>query len=73
MRFATLLASAAVLGGVTANPLHRKLDLKSLLGIDLSQANHYGAPIPPWNNGAHPGWYFGDHPHPDLTHLQGVR
>ncbi|THU99815.1 hypothetical protein K435DRAFT_568257, partial [Dendrothele bispora CBS 962.96] len=23
--------------------------------------NFYGAPIPPWERGYHPGWYYGDH------------
>ncbi|KAE9407954.1 hypothetical protein BT96DRAFT_787797, partial [Gymnopus androsaceus JB14] len=25
----------------------------------LTPANHYGAPIPPWESGANPGWYYG--------------
>ncbi len=67
--FTTLAASSVA---VTASPL--SLDLKALLGIDLDRGNHYGAPIPPWNHGANPGWYFGSHPdrHPRLTCLSGV-
>lgn len=51
------------------------IDAKSLLGIDLSLGNFYGAPSPPWTSGSHPGWYFGDHGYlfPELTCLEGVR
>lgn len=51
------------------------VDAKSLLGIDLSLGNFYGAPNPPWTAGSHPGWYFGDHGYlfPELTCLEGVR
>ncbi|THU82668.1 hypothetical protein K435DRAFT_971864 [Dendrothele bispora CBS 962.96] len=27
----------------------------------LVASNFYGAPIPPWKKGYHPGWYYGDH------------
>lgn len=72
MRFVTFLASAVVLGGVAGSPL--LLDLETLLGINLSEANYYGAPIPPWNSDAHPGWYSGAHPDlfPALTCLSGL-
>ena len=75
MRFATLLAGAAVFSGATASPLFINLDIGQLLGIDLTVGNHYGAPIPPWGYGSHPGWYSGTHPgsHPGLTCLHGVR
>ena len=32
------------------------------LGATYSQADHYGAPIPPWQKGYMPGWYYGDNP-----------
>ncbi|KAK7444342.1 hypothetical protein VKT23_015354 [Stygiomarasmius scandens] len=31
------------------------------LGSNLVASNFYGAPIPPWKKGYHPGWYYGDH------------
>ncbi|THU86362.1 hypothetical protein K435DRAFT_782903 [Dendrothele bispora CBS 962.96] len=34
---------------------HKKLD------VHLVAGNFYGAPIPPWKLGYHPGWYFGNH------------
>ncbi|KAJ7478753.1 hypothetical protein B0H11DRAFT_1725806, partial [Mycena galericulata] len=27
--------------------------------LTLTAANHYGAPIPPWESGHYPGWYYG--------------
>ncbi|KAF9445374.1 hypothetical protein P691DRAFT_675758 [Macrolepiota fuliginosa MF-IS2] len=43
-------------------------------GLDLSNTNHYGSPIPPWLPGSKPGWYYGPHPgdHPDLPCLGGL-
>ncbi|KAF9460491.1 hypothetical protein BDZ94DRAFT_1169750 [Collybia nuda] len=50
------------------------VEAKSLLGFDLSLGNFYGAPHPPWTEGSHPGWYFGDHGYlyPELTCLEGI-
>ena len=31
-------------------------------GTTYSQADHYGAPIPPWKKGCKPGWYYGNNP-----------
>ncbi|KAJ3773550.1 hypothetical protein FB446DRAFT_844737 [Lentinula raphanica] len=36
--------------------------LQENLSNSLSQANFYGAPIPPWEVGCHPGWYYGNDP-----------
>jgi len=85
MRFTALCAvvAAAVtsVGGVPTTSVVRStninipLDLGDLLGgADLSDTNHYGAPIPPWEPGCKPGWYYGPHPgdHPDLPCLGGV-
>lgn len=86
MRFATLLtaATAAVTSvgavptaqTVQARDFDLSLDLGSLFGgFDLTSANHYGSPIPPWVPGSKPGWYYGPHPgdHPNLPCLGGVR
>jgi len=68
------------LGGVptasTVRSTDISLDLGGLFGgADLSSSNHYGAPIPPWEPGCQPGWYYGPNPaaHPDLPCLGGVR
>jgi hypothetical protein len=86
MRFSALLATTAVAvtsvrGVPTANAVESRdlslsLNLGGLFnGMDLSNTNHYGAPIPPWAPGHKPGWYYGPHPgdHPDLPCLGGVR
>lgn len=43
-------------------------------GADLTADNHYGSPVPPWQSGSKPGWYYGGHPdeHPDLPCLTPV-
>lgn len=86
MRFSVLLAAASAavtsVGAVpAANPLGARdfslsLNLGGLFdGFDLTNTNHYGAPIPPWVAGHKPGWYYGPHPgsHPELPCLGGVR
>lgn len=68
MRFTFLLtglATATAVSSLTISP-----NLFGLIGgSDPSTSDHhFGASTPPWNSGAHPGWYFGkdyDH-HPDL-------
>ena len=40
MRITALLPGAVLLSGVSCSPLYVNLDLGSLLGIDLSGANH---------------------------------
>ncbi|XP_006462998.1 hypothetical protein AGABI2DRAFT_194039 [Agaricus bisporus var. bisporus H97] len=85
MRFAALLAAAvAATTSVGAVPAHQpvesrdfsfSLNLGDLFdGFDLSNNNHYGAPIPPWVSGSKPGWYYGPHPgdHPHLPCLGGL-
>jgi hypothetical protein len=74
MRFTSLFTVATAAIAVTASPLTVDIDAMSLLGIDLSLGNSYGAPHPPWTPGSHPGWYFGDHGYlyPELTCLEGV-
>ncbi|KAF5348502.1 hypothetical protein D9756_009642 [Leucocoprinus leucothites] len=85
MRFTSLLTVAAaavtsVRGVPTANTVESRdislsLNLGGLFnGFDLSSANHYGAPSPPWVHGSKPGWYYGPHPgnHPTLPCLGGL-
>jgi hypothetical protein len=35
---------------------------RTLSGTTYSSADHYGSPIPPWEAGAKPGWYYGKNP-----------
>jgi len=60
MRFYSLLpvlASATVVCSMSVPPT-----------LPQFLEGHFGAPSPPWNMGARPGWYFGDdnNKHPDL-------
>ncbi|TFK37656.1 hypothetical protein BDQ12DRAFT_607294 [Crucibulum laeve] len=75
MRFTALFAVASIaISSVAASPLSVNLDLGSLLGIDLTSSNNFGAPHAPWVPGSKPGWYFGNHPeqHRELTCLFGL-
>ncbi|KAL0573851.1 hypothetical protein V5O48_008092 [Marasmius crinis-equi] len=60
MRFSTFVAATAVATVPTALAASATAALQSTLGQKLTKANHYGAPIPPWQKGCHPGWYYGD-------------
>ncbi|KAF9022926.1 hypothetical protein BDZ89DRAFT_923339, partial [Hymenopellis radicata] len=63
MRFFTILtATLATAGAALASTASSDATLSAALGGELSLANHYGAPIPPWQKGCKPGWYYGDHP-----------
>ncbi|KAJ7182762.1 hypothetical protein C8R43DRAFT_968016 [Mycena crocata] len=57
MRFSTVLSGLAVLasGASAANFSTESIST----AITLTAQNHYGAPIPPWKAGHHPGWYYG--------------
>jgi len=57
MRFTAPLAAAALaISGVVANP---SLITPRGLNYELNAANHYGAPLAPWEEGCEPGWYYG--------------
>ncbi|KAJ7450810.1 hypothetical protein FB451DRAFT_1285201 [Mycena latifolia] len=52
MRFSTLFSTLAVVAsGASAGDITDALT--------LTAANFYGAPIPPWEVGHNPGWYYG--------------
>jgi len=56
MRFAHLLvclSAAIVASSLTLNTRG--------LPSGFNAAGHYGSPIPPWEGGSYPGWYFGEH------------
>ncbi|KAF5334158.1 hypothetical protein D9758_014813 [Tetrapyrgos nigripes] len=56
--------TSALIAPVSAVPAADSTNaaLSATLGSTLTASNHYGAPIPPWEKGAYPGWYYGDHP-----------
>ena len=76
MRFSALFSAVSIaVAGVASSPLDSR-DLDGLLGgADLSAANRYGAPNPPWTLNSKPGWYYGSHPglYVDIPCLSGVR
>jgi len=73
MHFTSVLSILAVTYTVaSASPL--SLEARDGASPDpstLNAGNHYGAPLPPWTSGAHPGWYYGNDPkdHGNLAHL----
>ncbi|KAG5641667.1 hypothetical protein DXG03_004516 [Asterophora parasitica] len=87
MRFAALFAAASLaISGVAGTPFTARdastsdsdstvsVNVNAVLGSDLSAANFYGAPYPPWHPRGNPGWYFGDHGYlyPHLPCLEGL-
>lgn len=80
MRFSNitfvLAAVSSVLTGVVANPVingrAESVNERAVaaVGEDLTKDNHYGAPIPPWETGCKPGWYYGNQP--DLVKVIGL-
>lgn len=62
MRFFTTLATLAAISVASASTAASPATLSLQLGSSLTASNHYGAPLPPWEPGCHPGWYYGDHP-----------
>lgn len=77
MRPAVLVS--AILAGLIPSVVAAPADgiaasIISKFGKDLTAANHYGSPTPPWHPDSKPGWYYGSHPeeHPDLPCLTPV-
>ncbi|KAJ7100685.1 hypothetical protein B0H15DRAFT_876813 [Mycena belliarum] len=62
MRFSTLLSTLAVVATGASAANVRSAD--SSIAASLTAANFYGSPIPPWEPGHHPGWYYGKGPAP---------
>lgn len=60
MRFITILSALSVFAsGVSAVAApNTSLTMKSAL-LNINAGNCWGAPTPPWENGCHPGWYYG--------------
>ncbi|KAJ7189173.1 hypothetical protein C8R46DRAFT_1157802 [Mycena filopes] len=62
MRFSTLFSALVVVAtGVSAANFS---DHDISTAVILDAGNDYGAPIPPWEPGHIPGWYFGSGPPP---------
>ncbi|KAG7095364.1 hypothetical protein E1B28_006123 [Marasmius oreades] len=64
MRFTALFAActaalSATSGALAAPATEASINLQLAGGLSLS--NNFGAPIPPWEPGCVPGWYYGDH------------
>ncbi|KAJ7088662.1 hypothetical protein C8R44DRAFT_686866 [Mycena epipterygia] len=73
MRFSTVFSALAiVVSGATATTSFTSDSISSAVGLNAK--NYYGAPIPPWEPGHHPGWYYGQGPPPEgvLCILEGL-
>ncbi|KAJ7139257.1 hypothetical protein C8R44DRAFT_727357 [Mycena epipterygia] len=58
MRFSTVFSALAiVVSGATAATTYTPASISSAAALNAQ--NHYGAPIPPWEPGHRPGWYYG--------------
>ncbi|KAJ7089134.1 hypothetical protein C8R44DRAFT_720537 [Mycena epipterygia] len=58
MRFSTVFSALAiVVSGATAANTYTSAYISSATALNAK--NHYGAPIPPWEAGHRPGWYYG--------------
>ncbi|KAF7375778.1 hypothetical protein MSAN_00467500 [Mycena sanguinolenta] len=58
MRFATFFSTLVVAAtGVAATASFSSASVA--LAGGFTEKNCYGAPIPPWKTGHHPGWYYG--------------
>ncbi|KAJ6611219.1 hypothetical protein B0H10DRAFT_1919017 [Mycena sp. CBHHK59/15] len=66
MRLCTLItASSLLVSSVSAAVSATSAQTQALtLARGITKDNCYGAPIPPWEEGCHPGWYYGP---PDLA------
>ncbi len=60
--FSTLLVAVATALTVSGAATTTQTNASSDVSLTLNKGNHYGAPIPPWESGCSPGWYYGDHP-----------
>ncbi|KAJ7128731.1 hypothetical protein C8R44DRAFT_830290 [Mycena epipterygia] len=59
MRFSTVFSALAiVVSGATASNITFTSD-SITTAMALNAKNHFGAPIPPWELGHYPGWYYG--------------
>ncbi|KAJ6551330.1 hypothetical protein B0H19DRAFT_995849 [Mycena capillaripes] len=57
MRFSTVFSALAVVATGASAATFTSESITT--GLTLNAKNHYGAPIPPWEAGHYPGWYYG--------------
>ncbi|KAF9255100.1 hypothetical protein L218DRAFT_884858 [Marasmius fiardii PR-910] len=63
MRYVSFVIAATVLCApvlAVSVPPTAAASLQANLRQTMTKTNHYGAPIPPWQIGCRPGWYYGD-------------
>lgn len=61
----TIAAAIAVHGTTTTTDASlNATDIQAMasLNTQINQDNNFGAPVPPWEQGSKPGWYYGDNP-----------
>jgi hypothetical protein len=60
MRFSTVFSALVVVATGATGVTAANFSSDSIsTATALTSQNYYGAPIPPWNAGHHPGWYYG--------------
>ncbi|KAF7369118.1 Fruit-body specific protein a [Mycena venus] len=59
MRFTTLFSALCVFAGVVSASTPKVSPEVMKIADSINQNNCYGAPIPPWEVGCSPGWYYG--------------
>jgi hypothetical protein len=60
MRLSTVFSAFVVVAtGITGVTAANFTADSITTAASLSPQNYYGAPIPPWGAGGHPGWYYG--------------
>ncbi|KDR67275.1 hypothetical protein GALMADRAFT_283615 [Galerina marginata CBS 339.88] len=71
MHLRFLFSSSLAVSAVLAAEMYAQIDINAVLGFDAGPDNFYNAPLPPWVDGATPGWYYGPNPqkYPDLWTL----
>lgn len=63
MLFTVSFAALAIaISGVVASPVDagQPASADVIVDFNLSIDTKYNAPIPPWESGSHPGWYYGN-------------
>ncbi|KAJ7131204.1 hypothetical protein C8R44DRAFT_871727 [Mycena epipterygia] len=56
MRFSTVFSALAV---AVSGAMATATFTSESVSAGFNAQNYYGAPIPPWEKGHHPGWYYG--------------
>ncbi|KAJ7131220.1 hypothetical protein C8R44DRAFT_978185 [Mycena epipterygia] len=67
MRFSTVFSALAVVVSGAIATTYTPESISSAAG--LKAQNYYGAPIPPWEKGHYPGWYYGHGIAPKVNYI----